>query len=225
MMSNVPTQHPEELLPWYVNGTLDTQERNLVKMHIANCDKCKKSIKLLEVIARKERESVDNGPGELAFQQFKKQLKQERTAKVKRVPSWWQPAMAAAILVIIVQSVFLVKPSGIRGIAPFDTVRSVDSRVPVMVSGLNDTPDIDPFNPSWGAVIKVKFLPDATEQEIRSLLFDIDGTFIDGPNSAGVYTIFLDVRSGDVAERKRLLDYLSSRTDVIDIINSENLSP
>lgn len=38
----------DALLPWFVNGTLDREERAMVESHAARCDECRENIALLE---------------------------------------------------------------------------------------------------------------------------------------------------------------------------------
>lgn len=40
----------DELLPWYVNGTLDSGERDAVRRHLADCAACRDSVALLSTL-------------------------------------------------------------------------------------------------------------------------------------------------------------------------------
>jgi hypothetical protein len=42
-----------------------------------------------------------------------------------------------------------------------------------------------------GAVLQVRFSPDATEARIRALLQDTEAVFVDGPSATGVYRLRL----------------------------------
>jgi hypothetical protein len=42
------TEHPEELLAGYVEGSLDSDERALVDAHLASCDRCREEVALAE---------------------------------------------------------------------------------------------------------------------------------------------------------------------------------
>lgn len=46
-----PHQDVWELLPWYVNGTLDDTEREAVKQHISNCQRCETELNQCRIIA------------------------------------------------------------------------------------------------------------------------------------------------------------------------------
>ena len=58
------------------------------------------------------------------------------------------------------------------------------------------------------AELQVVFTPDATEAEIRTLLFEAGATIVDGPSALGVYR--LDAEDPDAA-----LEALQARADLV----------
>ncbi|HSH43861.1 MAG TPA: hypothetical protein VK973_17195, partial [Arenicellales bacterium] len=78
---------------------------------------------------------------------------------------WWRPAMAAAVLVIAVQTGLLI-----------NTWQSEDAYEPAGAAHER-------------AAIQLRFSPAATEADIRGLLGRVDVEIISGPGSVGVYRV------------------------------------
>ena len=105
-MSSV-TEHPDELLPWYVNGTLATEERNAVESHIEHCSRCRDEVAFLQKLRRQVKDEDLRSPGQLGFKRLQRDIK--RTHKIPgAIPGWWRHALAAGIVVIFLQSALLV---------------------------------------------------------------------------------------------------------------------
>ena len=49
---SLPADHPEELLPWYVNGTLSPEERQRVEAHLDQCPSCRGEVQALRSLRR-----------------------------------------------------------------------------------------------------------------------------------------------------------------------------
>lgn len=164
---NNDVEHPTDLLPWYVNGTLTDQEYHTVDEHVSICDICKDEIKLLQTIQTHVKASAPSyTPGELGLRRVKKQIQQEN--KSRQGPSkWWQPAMAAAVLVIVLQTGLLLQ--------------QYDSGTTYGLLGKTEQ------------TLQISFSPAATEAQIREVLTVINGRIVDGPGALGVYHIKLHV--------------------------------
>lgn len=192
-MSNAE-QHPDDLLPWYVNATLDPQERQHVEAHLQGCERCRRELEFLRAVRETARQPGEAPPGELAWQRLKRDMRRERRPAAKR--PWWVPALAtAAALVIVVQSVLLFHYSSEELYEP------AGSR-------------------AEGTIVQVKFNPDATERSIRRTLQDADAQIITGPSAAGVYRIRLGGEDPQDVVQTRI-DSLEANTDVIDYIQRD----
>lgn len=60
-MSQVSLDHPEDLLPWYVNNTLQDEERQRVKEHLGFCLSCRRQVRQLEAL-RSDVQATDEEP-------------------------------------------------------------------------------------------------------------------------------------------------------------------
>lgn len=168
LFMNSVTDHPDELLPWYVNGTLATDEQDAVASHLEHCGRCRDEVAFLQKLRRQVKGEESQSPGELGFKRLQRDIKREKNAP-RAMPSWWRQALAAGIVVILVQSALIVNLS----------------RQPEQITPLGARYD--------GVVLQLSFAPDATEIEIRKLLERIDATLVGGPSAVGVYRVRLDV--------------------------------
>lgn len=159
--SNPP--HPDPLLAWFVNGTLEASERAAVEEHLRGCARCRDEVAFLGAL----RQGVKalggaEGPGELGRKRLLRDLQSERRA----ARAWWRPALAAAAAVIVVQGVVLANIWWREAaIAPLGGPKAE------------------------GATVQIQFAPTATEAQIRALLQEAGATLIDGPGASGVYRV------------------------------------
>ena len=163
-MSTEPNpSHPDALLAWLVNGTLEPAERAAVEQHLRGCARCRGEVAFLEAL-RKGVKALAGGetPGELGRTRLLRGLRAERRA----MRAWWRPALAAAAVVIVAQGILLAH---------------LWSREPPIV----------PLGGAGteGATVQIQFAPTATEAQIRALLQESGATLVDGPGAAGVYRV------------------------------------
>lgn len=158
-------EHPDALLSWYVNRTLDRAERDRVEHHLATCARCRDEVLFLEGLHAHVQSEQVTPPTELGLKRLLRDVKAER----KRGASlWWQRAAAAAIVVVVIQAGLLANLYR----QPPDTFRP-----------LGDA--------STEAVLQVRFSPEATEARIRAVLQESGAVFVDGPSASGVYRLRL----------------------------------
>lgn len=158
--------HPDSLLPWYVNHTLDGVEREQVERHLAACARCRQEVASLERLRRHVQAQETLPPMELGL---KRLLRDVRAERGRRTSSWWRGAAAAAVLVAVLQAGVLAslwwQPDS--GIHPLGEASSE------------------------AAVLQVRFDADATEARMRAVLQEIDAVLVDGPSAAGIYRLRL----------------------------------
>ncbi len=190
------SRHPDELLPWYVNGTLPQRQREDVAAHLAECKRCRKEVAFLEEIREGIREGSDGADaGEIGLRRLLREVEREEARKPTR--SWWRPALGlAAAMIIGIQMVLLLnlerEPS--------------DSFTPL--SGAE----------KLGAVLQIRFNPAATEAQIRELLQSVNARLVDGPGAIGVYRLRLEGRDIDLRD---VVAKLEARTDVVEQVSLE----
>jgi anti-sigma factor RsiW len=160
-----PDNHPDELLAWYANETLELAERAIVDEHLKNCERCRDEVVFLRALRRGVKAVGEtNAPGELGL----KRLMRDVRARPATERNWWRPALAAAAVVIVVQAALLA------------TFWPRESGITPLGGTKRD------------GVVQIQFQPTATEAQIRALLQETGATLIDGPGALGVYRIVLD---------------------------------
>jgi anti-sigma factor RsiW len=191
--------HPLDLLPWYVNGTLDGEELQQVESHLKGCERCRSEVAFLQSVRQEVKAAGEAAtPGDLGLQRLLRTVRAERKA-TRWTPQWWQPALAAAALVVVIQATLLVnlwpEPESI-------------------------TPLGGP--PSAGVVLQVRFVPTATEVQIREAIQDVNGTIIDGPSAVGIYRVELDLPpDAEDQQIEAVLAHLRAHQSVIQEVNRE----
>jgi hypothetical protein len=196
-----------QLLPWYVNGTLDNPERNIVAQHISICQTCEGEIARCRTIA-----SVLHGsdvaawtPSPAHFTRLMTRIDRESAlTTVERcrlhIRQWieksrlafqgmssplrWALAVQTAVIVLLAAAIVLQTST-----APPLSYRTLSDVV------TDPTPD--------RAHIRVIFTDDMTERELRALLDTVQGTIVAGPSAMAVYTVAVPASASERTERTR----------------------
>ena len=122
-MKSIPTpnqEHPDQLLPWFVNETLLEDERKGVEDHIKSCGRCQREVAILEKIKMNVKETPVQSPGDFGLHRLLKEVKKGKniTSPQNRSLSGWgrrSLAIAASLIIliqagIIMDALFLSKP-------------------------------------------------------------------------------------------------------------------
>nr|WP_298145069.1 hypothetical protein [uncultured Pseudomonas sp.] len=167
-----------ELLPWYLNGTLDTAEREQVEALLARSAAAREELQVLRDLAAAVRldEQATNlrqpAPGELGWARLQRSLRQETAAAPRR--DWWKPGLAvAAALVVALQIGILARPAG------------TDSDWRLQSGGAQQQ------LLSGGYRLQLRLVDSAQWQQIRELLLEVDALLIDGPSALGVVQVYV----------------------------------
>ena len=182
-----PDDHPLDLLPFHVNGTLDAAERQRVVAHLAACEACREELALLEALKAGVR-AADAGspPLEMGWQRLARDMRADGRRRSGR--GWLKLALAASLLVVVVQTGLLVQRHGAEpGYRP---------------AGVTET----------GVVLQVRFRPQASEAEMRALLQSIGGRIVDGPGALGIYR----VRLAEGRDAAAVLKQLQGRPELVE---------
>jgi anti-sigma factor RsiW len=162
--------HPEELLPWYANGTLAGEEKQRVEDHLRECAQCRQELAWLQQLrAQIKQIHAAESPGDLARARLMRAVREDSRPRRAR---WWQAALAASLAVIVLQGVVIFRLS-----AP--------APAPLAAAPIGSPPGQE-------ALVRVRFRPTATEAQIRQALRIINGVVVDGPGDSGVYYVRLE---------------------------------
>jgi anti-sigma factor RsiW len=182
------------LLPWYVNGTLDADERRLVEQHLQGCGVCRKEqSEILKQSAYCRQTAIPELSAQASFNRLMQRIESESTgsrgknASPRGMPEFYRqlmqslsvllppkPAAAAlAVMLLAVPAVILLMP-GISQ-APDTEYRTLSSSRG-LESSVTDT-------------IHVIFAESVDRKERLRILASIHGAAIAEPNARGVYLI------------------------------------
>ncbi|MEP3244432.1 MAG: hypothetical protein ABJN40_20045 [Sneathiella sp.] len=192
-MSDMSKDELDKLLPFYVNGTLDGEEKTAVEQRLAedpafDAEKC-----YLEALRSKVKElEIEGSPGELGLARLQASIQKEMaTAEVHTpapeqdnvVQGWWRPVAVAACIAVAVLS------SG-----QIHTAFNDDGLT--TASGGSGS----------GPVLQIFFDEAATEKTIRMLLVKKKLNIIEGPTAVGFYRVELTGNQGDAVLQALIRD-------------------
>jgi anti-sigma factor RsiW len=200
-MSEADRHHVTELVPWYVNGTLEDRERDAVTAHLSGCPACREEVAQCQTLAAAVHGARDPawtpGPDQLARLLASIELLEAKDGRragwrsrwragmewlgdvFQRTPgpARWGLAAQAALLVLVVG--LLVWPGALSPRAPYRTLaEDGDRRV-------------------GQTRIHVVFAEEISEREMRTLLARVQGRIVDGPSAVGLYTVAVGASTPD----------------------------
>ncbi|HGX93362.1 MAG TPA: hypothetical protein ENK35_08620 [Candidatus Tenderia sp.] len=196
--------HPDALLPWYANGTLTDEERAQVAAHLERCEQCREELRFLTGL-RQAVKQVADVPAfpELGLKRLMREIDTETltSRSATRRMAWWQPSLAAAAVVIVIQGVLLL-----------NLWQGGDD------AGMRLAGEARPA----AVVVQIQFDAAAREEEIRALLRSLDARFVDGPSAVGLYRIELSgITPGDNGALARVLSALREQQAIVRHVAAE----
>jgi len=188
----------DELLPYYVNGTLSQADRTWVEDYLREHPKAAAELRWYESLQTKLREDVPAASSEVGMERALHRIRTEGPApQVARAParaSLWdsareffaslvpqpvlRPAFVGALAVVAVQAIVIATLMGERDDS--SEIRAVRGSVVEM-----------------GPYAKVNFKADAREADIRLLLVEVRGSLAGGPGQLGDW--YVRIPEKDVA--------------------------
>ena len=197
MNSEIDDRALLELLPWYLNGTLDPQERANVEALLLRSAEAREELEVLRRLAAAVREQEHGAgqpaPFELGWARLQRSLQQEARPAPRR--DWWKPGLAAAAaLVIALQLGILMRPA------------QTDSDWRMLSGGQEQVL-------SGGYRVQLRFVEHAQWQQIRALLLELDAVLVDGPSALGVVQVHVPA-DARFADGQALLQWLQQQAVV-----------
>jgi anti-sigma factor RsiW len=190
-------QELSELLPFYLNGTLDGEERARVEAGLADDAALRADLEFLKVVqAETLARDAGTSPGEFGLARLVRDIDIERGQTApQRSARLWKLATAACFALLLASSALLVtKP---------DTMLRLAGGGAVAVHE--------------GPVFTVAFVEAATEAQIRDLLLSLDLEIIGGPSALGLYTVV----GPEDANAPRIAAALSAAAGLVESVEEE----
>ena len=172
----------EQLLPWYVNGTLAADERAMVDAHLADCAECRAELASERSLAA----GIAGLPVEMehSWAAFEKRLDAAPLpSRLRPVPLWQRQVAIGWMAAPLAAAAAVVLAISLPGQAPVDHT----------YTALGSAPMRQPGN------VIVMFKPDTNERQLRAALSDVAGRLVDGPTSTGAYVLSVAPGTRDAA--------------------------
>ena len=182
-----------ELLPWFVNGTLEPAERTAVEQHLHECAACRRELDWLQQLSSAYVRSEPALDTEGAFERLVPQLQRQDAPGTTRSPLTWlrsQLSDTGAWLRFAVAMQFGVIVAlgwavALRGLPAYHGLAATAPR-------------------AAGSIIVV-FDPGARESDVRRILRDVRARVVDGPTTANGYVLEMtDAATSSAAALARL---------------------
>jgi hypothetical protein len=175
----------DELLPWYVNGTLGAEDRAWVEDYLKEHPSAGSELEWYRSLRTRIQDNAPSVPATIGLAKAMTLIRGDRPTIAERISSFFasfgmRPAMAlAGLAVIAVQGGVILE---MRNSAQDDATELRALRATVT---------------NEGPMLKINFAPDAKEADIRHLLMSVQGRLAGGPGQLGDY--FVTVPAGKEA--------------------------
>lgn len=188
----------EALLVFLANDTLEGEERRVVEEAVAADPTLQTELEALKRIrAEMQADDIGHSPGEFGLARLMRDIDKEKPEQIAAAtinrPRVWQAVAAAAVALLVVQSVWTLSSS-----TDDDTIRLAGEDASALT-------------------IKVAFSGDASEAALRALLLELDLTIVSGPSALGLYTL----SAPDQAARDAAIERLNSETALVESAETE----
>lgn len=215
------SEHQEvwELLPWYINHSLDTTEEHRVRTHAKNCIACKIELTQQQQIFEKVNQvNLLQQTAQISFAQLKQRIEKQPKVSVisehdkqRKMIQRFEffcsnffsfnylkyAAVVAGIIMLTVPFIF----------SPFEMHESTN-----VYRTLATSPEgIGREN----NLARVVFSEHATSQQIKDILISISGHIINGPSRNGVYEVAIGNHQASMQEINESITRLQNHNLVI----------
>jgi len=188
----------EQLLPWYVNGTLSSEEQSLVSEWLAKDEELKQQEAWLRQLQQEakalEATKQEQVPLDFAWQSFKRQLDSPAQEKQTTKVNWWASAGIAACLTLVVQ----------LGWWQWQQTDPIE-----LLSG-----DVTAAYQENHWLVQVQFSSEASMVDVSVALNSVDLQIISGPSALGLYHLATPKNSSQFPDTHSLEAWLQQQTTI-----------
>jgi len=176
----------EELLPWYVNGSLGAEDQAFVEAYLEQHPEVRGELDWYRSLQRRVQENAPAVPATIGLAKAMRLIQGDRPTFSERVSAFFgnmglRPAYAlAGLAVVAVQSGVILQLLG-ETHDNAEEIRALNAK-----------------RVDEGPMLKISFAPDAKETDIRMLVVQVRGELAGGPGQLGDY--YLRVPAGSEAQ-------------------------
>ena len=184
----------EELLPWYVNGTLEAEDRAWVEQYMKDHPEVRAELEWFGSLQRRMHENAPTVPATIGLARTMHLIRGDRPTLAERISAFFggfalRPAYAlAGVAALAIQGGVILNLIG-------DAKDDASEIRTLRASQVTEAP-----------MLKVNFAPDAKEADIRHLLMSVQGSVAGGPGQLGDYYIRVPGEQLDAAAAKLKAD-------------------
>ena len=166
----------QELLPWYVNGTISDADRAWVDRYVADDPLARAELDWYRSLSTRMKDSAPAVPATIGLSKAMTLIRGDRPTLAERLSAFFggfvmRPAFALAGFAIIAAQTGLIL--NLMGDKDESSEMRAAQTVPV----------------KEGPLLKLNFAPDAKEADIRLLLMSVQGSLVGGPGQLGDYYV------------------------------------
>lgn len=207
MMNEQSRRRFDEMLPWYVNGTLDEPSRKWFEQQLAGDPSLRAEIGWTETLQRQIRESAPAVSAELGLDRLMARIRHERDSALRPDPAARTGSRLGARLGALLEG-FRLRPAFAMAAAvvlvQFGVIGALVSEQGRLESEFERFRSISGGQIVTGPALEVVFRSDALEREIRETLVRIGGTLAGGPGQLGVYIVY--VPADEIGQARTMLE-------------------
>ena len=212
-------QRVRELLPWYVNGSLNEVERQNIEAHLSTCQACQAELAqgrgLATAMQRTDEVVRLHSSAHLLPPMVRPDAAEAVHAEGR---GWWERIRARSVAYRAVwrgtppfmRWGFVVQSAVILFLASAVAWQGLSSQASLSRT-LSD--GSEQF-PRGRGQLRVAFAEDMTAQELSALLADIRGTIVNGPSASVTYTVEVSHVEGAVDDPEPILAALRAHPKV-----------
>jgi len=175
-------QRVQTLLPWYVGAGLDEDERASIEAHLAECPRCQAELAWERKLQAADDGAVAPADADLGFAVLRERIaghtvRARTNGLAARLASGWQRGPAWMRWALVGQGA-VIATFGVALLIASSS--SEDNYRALGASGAA---------PGAAGNLIVRFRPDATEQQMRSVLRDNEARLVYGPTTTDAYLL------------------------------------
>lgn len=203
-------QHFSELLPFYVNGTLNAQDHEWISAYMAAHPESSQELTFVNFLRETTRSTQSSMPESQRLDQLLKQWKQSQPAPslLQKSMRWLQERVRIPVPAIALASVMIVGQALVIG--------SLLTGQPEETTYRSDRPECVAAHP-----IRVVFNPEAKHADILLILRSVEATVQDGPSETGA--LWLSVPKGRSLEEAPAMLRSSALVDEVVVMKEIRL--